>query len=101
MRVYVGSQEGLSAFEPDQLVCAFENLIPEDFRDLFLGENYESDEQRVARETAARDVLVELIERSDDDECAMLNALYAAQLMALVPLRRRADALPDSMRPAA
>lgn len=101
MRVYVGSQKGPRAFESDELACAVEDLAPEDFRDLFLGEDDEPEEQRAARETAARDVLAELIERSDDDECAMLNALYAAQLMALVPLRRRADAPPNSMRRAA
>ncbi|MFI6084598.1 hypothetical protein ACIBBB_27100 [Streptomyces sp. NPDC051217] len=92
MRVYAGGQGAFSAFD---------GAAPEDFRDLFLGEDDESEGQRAARETAARDVLAELIERSDDDECALLNALYAAQLMAVVPLRRRADALPNSMRRAA
>ncbi|MFC8829372.1 hypothetical protein ACFT9I_28955 [Streptomyces sp. NPDC057137] len=101
MRLYVGSQEAVNAFELDELAHGYGPLPPEDFRDLFLGQDDESEQQRAAREMAARDVLAELIERSDDDECAMLNALYAAQLMALVPLRRRADALPNSVRQAA
>ncbi|WP_405797381.1 hypothetical protein [Streptomyces sp. NBC_01506] len=89
MRVYAGGPEGFSAFD---------GAAPEDFLDLFLGESGESEEQRAAREMAARDVLAELIDRSDDDECAMLNALYAAQLMAVVRLSRRANnPCPSSM----
>ncbi|GHG60474.1 hypothetical protein [Streptomyces griseocarneus] len=76
MRTYVGHQEAVNDEDFEELAFGFE----EDFRELFLGLPGESAEDRVARVSAARDVLAELWEESGADEIALLNALYAAQL---------------------
>ncbi|MFE4174215.1 hypothetical protein ACFRR7_19560 [Streptomyces sp. NPDC056909] len=75
----------------------------EDFRALFLGGRDESPEQRAVRQAAARDVFADLLEESANDEIAMLNAAYAAQLSSIV-IRPTAGALPkpkDRLRDAA
>ncbi|MFD8920116.1 hypothetical protein ACWGBX_16465 [Streptomyces sp. NPDC055037] len=81
MPTYVGgwAPHGLEELEPEP--------DSEDFRDLFLGEYDETAEQREVRRAAARDVLVELLEQSESDEIALLNAVYAAQLSGVAALR--------------
>ncbi|MCX4824392.1 tail fiber assembly protein [Streptomyces sp. NBC_01142] len=92
MRTYVGGQEALNAFEFGELAYGFGDPMPEDFRDLFVGEPAESTQQRAARMAVAREVLAELQEQSEEDEVSRLNARYAAQLSRVVPLRRRVSA---------
>ncbi|MFD8967693.1 hypothetical protein ACFV0C_22305 [Streptomyces sp. NPDC059568] len=70
MRTYIGGHEAAGE--------------DEDFRALFLGERDESPEQRSVRQAAARDVFADLLEESANDEIAMLNATYAAQLSCVV-----------------
>ncbi|MFJ9211035.1 hypothetical protein [Streptomyces sp. NPDC102264] len=93
MRTYVGgwAAHGLEEPEPDS----------EDFRDLFLGEYGETAEQREVRRAAARDVLLELLEQSENDEIALLNAVYAAQLSGVAALRNMAGVLPATWARAA
>lgn len=90
MRTYVGHQEALDAFEFAELAYGFDSPEP-DFPTLFRGALGESAEDRAARLDVARQVLVELLTEAGDDpddEVAWLNALYAAQLMDVVVLRR-------------
>ena len=91
MRTYVGGQEAVNAIEFVELACGFEHDLPmpDDFRQLFLGVPGETDEQRAVRLAVAGDVLADLLDMSDVDEVATLNALYAEQLMRAVPLRKR------------
>lgn len=91
MRTYVGGQEAVNIFEIAELAYGFEfePATPEDFRELFLGKPGESAEERAVRLAAAVDVLAELQELSDTDEVSTLNALYAEQLMSVVPLKNQ------------
>jgi hypothetical protein len=52
----------------------------DDFRELFLGTDGESAEERATRLEVAREVLAELLEEGREDDISFLNALYAAQL---------------------
>ncbi|WP_236241696.1 hypothetical protein [Streptomyces sp. CC228A] len=91
MRTYVSHQEARDAFEFAELAYGFDNPEP-DFPSLFRGVPGESAEERAARLDVARQVLVELLAEAGDDpddEVAWLNALHAAQLMDVVPLRLR------------
>jgi hypothetical protein len=96
MRTYIGHQEVLSAAECWELAVGDDSELPVDFRELFLGETGETGkadetaEQRAAREQAARDILADLMEAGQEDEVDWLNAVYAAQLVAVLPLRRQA-----------
>lgn len=92
MCTHAGSQKVVSvleAFEARELREVCNDLagpVFEDFRDLFLGPAEESAEEGAVRREAARAVLAELLAESDD-EISMLNAVYAAQLSSLAPLR--------------
>lgn len=93
MCTYAGSQKVVSvleAFEARELGEVSNDLtgpVFEDFQELFLGPADESDEDGAVRREAARAVLAELLAESADDEISMLNAVYAAQLSSLAPLR--------------
>lgn len=93
MRTHDGSQKVVSVlevFEARKLREVCNDLagpVFEDFRDLFLGPAEESAEEGAVRREAARAVLAELLAESGDDEISMLNAVYAAQLSSLAPLR--------------
>lgn len=87
MRTYIGKQGAVHASERDELFRGIEGTYFEDFRDLFLGVDEEPAEQYSARRQAARDVMADLADESHDDEIAMLNALYAAQLFSIAAVR--------------
>ncbi|MFL4905587.1 hypothetical protein ACJ6WF_21055 [Streptomyces sp. MMS24-I2-30] len=104
MRMFIGHQEAVSADEFVELAGGVDNDLPgelqnllfsedatDDFRDLFLGWAGESDEDRKCRESAARDVLGELLEAGRDDEIERMNAVYAAQLVCVASLRSQAN----------
>ncbi|MFE2847853.1 hypothetical protein ACFXKS_30755 [Streptomyces scopuliridis] len=95
MRTYVGGWAAHALEELEQ------EPDSEAFRDLFLGEYGETAEQREVRRAAARDVLVELLEQSENDEIALLNAVYAAQLSSVAALRSMAGVLPAAWTRAA
>ncbi|MFD7285115.1 hypothetical protein [Streptomyces sp. NPDC059863] len=95
MRTYVGGWAAHALEELEQ------EPDSEDFRDLFLGEYGETAEQREVRRAAARDVLLELLEQSENDEISLLNAVYAAQLSSIAALRNMAGALPAAWTRAA
>lgn len=88
MRNYVGDQEALTVSEFEELARSAERYGTDDFQKLFLGEPDETHEQRAAREAVARDVLADLLREGEADEIAWLDALYAAQLLSVVPLGR-------------
>lgn len=88
MRTYIGDQEFVNAFEFQELAYGFADPTAEDFRELFVGRPDESPEQRAVRREVAREVLAELLEESEGSEVALLNAIYAAQLVSVVPLVR-------------
>jgi hypothetical protein len=60
---------------------------PESFRELFLGAPDESDEERAARQAAAREVLAELLEEGASDALAREDALCALWLGGVALLR--------------
>ncbi|MEV6757293.1 hypothetical protein [Streptomyces sp. NPDC051214] len=112
MYLYVGNQRFLSALEFAELAQGFGDLqdanepdLPDTFRDLFVGEIDESEEDLIARVAAAEDVLAELIEikqAGENDAIATLNALYASNLMHVTMLRTTSIGLrTDSLRKAA
>jgi hypothetical protein len=87
MRTSARHRESGGAFEQYELA-----ELPSHFRDLFRGPppgNDESDEQRSARVTAARDVLAELLEEGESDSIVMQDALYAVRLGGAELLRFR------------
>jgi hypothetical protein len=60
---------------------------PEFFRDLFLGTSDESDEERAARQVAAREMLAELLEEGASDPIVREDALCALWLAGAALLR--------------
>jgi len=88
MRNYVGDQEAVTAFEFEELASGAELYGADDFQKLFLGEPGETLQQREMREEVAREVLADLFREGENDEVAWLDAVYAAQLLSIVPLRR-------------
>ncbi|WP_254792835.1 hypothetical protein [Streptomyces sp. CC77] len=87
MRTYVGDQEAWDAFEFEEPACGFDPLADAVFPALFAGVGGEATEASAARLDVAGEVLAELLAAAEEDEVAWLNALYAAQLMGVVPLR--------------
>jgi hypothetical protein len=95
MRMYVGDQEALNAFELEELAHGFEDPLPRHFRELFLGAPGDAAKQRAARIAVAGDVLAELLAEGETDEVSLQNAHYAQQLMEAVPLRSVTDTSPS------
>ncbi|MEV0527076.1 hypothetical protein AB0I66_26950 [Streptomyces sp. NPDC050439] len=97
MYSYVGNQRFLGSLEFAELAQGFDDIqdatapdLPDDFRDLFVGEVGESEKAFAARAAAAEDVFAELIEikqADENDSIAALNALYASSLMHVTMLR--------------
>lgn len=98
MRIYVGDQECLNAFELEELAYGFQESTTETFRELFLGRPDETTEQCAARSAVAREVLTELLEQGDSDHLARENALYAAALSRVVQLRSNVGLRPTAAR---
>ncbi|QNA74171.1 hypothetical protein C8250_021680 [Streptomyces sp. So13.3] len=74
MRSYIGNQQVVGSEEFDELALGID-------RALFLGVQGESNEERAAREAAARDILADLIAQGEaGDEIAGWDALYAEAL---------------------
>lgn len=95
MRTYIGNQEIVSETEFEELALGFDEFPLGIDRDLFRGPlGEESPEERKARLDVAREVLRDLREQGEaGDEVAGWDALYAAALTAVAPLRsvRRAS----------
>lgn len=89
MRTYVGDQEAVTASEFEELAYGAEEYVLDEFQQLFLGSPDETTEQREARTQVAREVLAELMEEGQRDEITWLDAMYAAQLVSVVPLKNR------------
>jgi len=87
MRTYVGDLEAVTGSEFEELAYGTEEFLLDDFQELFLGSPDETAEQREARSEVAREVLAELMREGESDEITWLDALYAAQLVSVVPLR--------------
>ncbi|MFE7131926.1 hypothetical protein ACFVIM_13785 [Streptomyces sp. NPDC057638] len=85
MSTYFGPQQADDPAGPQRCGEA-----PDDFRALFLGEPGESEEQRAVREQAAHDVLADLLEAGRHGPVDWLDALYAAHLLCIADLRKRA-----------
>ena len=92
MRNYVGEQEAATASEFEELAYGVEGFGVDDFQKLFLGDPDETDKQRAVREEVAREVLADLLREGESDEIAWLDAVYAAQLVGVAPLRNRLGA---------
>ena len=89
MKAFVGSQEALTASEFIELAYGLDELPTGIDRELFIGVQGESHEERAARLDVAREVLADLRERGERDEIAACDARFAAALAQAVPLRRR------------
>ncbi|MDX2826754.1 hypothetical protein PV416_38225 [Streptomyces ipomoeae] len=85
MRTFVGGQEAHGEAEFAELALGIDI-------DLFRGPlEFETDDQRAAREDAARDVLADLVAMGEaGDEIAGWDALYADALSRTVPFLRAA-----------
>ncbi|MBY8345095.1 hypothetical protein LXH13_21480 [Streptomyces spinosirectus] len=83
MRTYVAGQEAYGDIEFAELALGIDV-------DLFRGPlEFETDDDRAAREDAARDVLADLVaEAAAGDEIAGWDALYADALTRTVPFLR-------------
>ncbi|NEA57974.1 hypothetical protein G3I60_28390 [Streptomyces sp. SID13666] len=86
MRSYIGNQHVIGNEEFEELALGID-------RDLFLGVQGESGEERAAREAAARDILADLMAKAEDgDEVDGWDALYAEALTHLVTFPRHSAA---------
>ncbi|MFC5719889.1 hypothetical protein ACFP1Z_06810 [Streptomyces gamaensis] len=92
MRMYIGSQEALTAAEFLELALGFDELPAGIDRDLFRGPLApESPEERAARLDVAREVIADLAAQGEGgDEIAAWDALYADALTRTVPFLRAA-----------
>lgn len=88
MHTPAGEQEALSVEDFEEPVFGFETLTTF-FEELFLGRRDETDEERDIRETAARDVLADLLAEAEHSDTAREHAAYVAALSKVTPLRRR------------
>jgi hypothetical protein len=85
MRTFVAGQEACGDFEFAELALGIDV-------DLFRGPlEFEADDERAAREAAARDILADMIAEAEaGDEIAGWDALYADALTRTVPFLRAA-----------